>query len=88
MQVYAIFDVADPDRTREQLEAQFASTHFVSGPSTFFVATNELTSEQVAEAVGLDAAHRGVVIPVFSYSGWHNPQLWEWIQVRRNWGAQ
>ena len=85
MQVFAIFDVSDPDRIRSRLQTRFNADHYDCGSTTFFVATADMTTQQIAEAVGLgsvDQGSRGVVTLVTAFWGYHDSALWEWIRIK------
>ena len=82
MQVFAVFDVSDPTSVKAALEQNFPGNYYQIGTSTFFVATVGKTTRQVAEVIGLDGDRRLVVVPVASYWGVHNAELWEWLSVK------
>lgn len=86
MQVFAIFDVSDPDPVRERIKARYGDNCYETGRNSFFVATEGETTRQLASAIGLgdESASSGIVIPVTSYWGRHDSQLWEWIGVKLN----
>ena len=80
MQVFAIFDVSNPDRIRGRIKTQF-SEYYDCGTNSFFVADTNKTTQQIAESVGLDQ-ERGIVMPVTSFWGYHDSELWEWIGIK------
>ena len=88
MQVYAIFDVTHPDSVRCRLKQQFNADHYDCGTNSFFVATNNQTTQQVAEAVGLGTQNRGVITLVTVFWGYHDSALWEWIRVKHQTNGQ
>ena len=84
MQVFAVFDVSMPDRVKSRLDEKFPDDYFQSGHSTFFVATTGKTTRQMAHEIGVEnrGDGRAVIVPVSSYWGVHNSDLWEWISVK------
>ncbi len=84
MQVFAAFSLADPASVRKCANEQYSGDWYETEQGAFFIATSGETTRQVASKIGLgdDAAETGVVVPVTSYWGRHNRELWEWISVK------
>lgn len=86
MQVFAVFDVSNPEWMKKHLSTQYPDDHFFSEPSTFFIAVRGKTTRQLGDEIGFDGSHdiRGIIVPVTSFWGIHNRDLWEWISVKMN----
>ena len=86
MQAFAVFDVSDPDAARERIKTRYGDNCYETGRNSFFVATAGETTRQLASAIELgdESASSGIVIPMTSYRGRHDSQLWEWIGVKLN----
>ena len=83
MQVFAVFEIKNPSVVKARAEEHYAPHVYVSSPQTLFVATSGQTTKEVAETLGFGEEGRsGIVVPVTSYWGRHNPNLWEWIDSR------
>ena len=85
MAIFAIVGVGDPDYVHDRLKEHFPEAFYVAGNHVFFVATDNFTTRQVAERLGLSGETdeiRGVVLLVTSFYGYHDRDLWEWIQVK------
>ena len=89
MQVFAVFDVDDHHAMEKKLQERFPEDHLVvsspqrHGRGSFFVAANGLTTKDLAERLGLlNDDQRGIVVPVTTYWGRHDPTTWEWINVK------
>ena len=87
MQVYAIFDVSDPDRVQEGIRKHYPEHNYIGRASTFFIATRGETSQQVAKNLGVSrkAANTtsGVVVLVTKYWGHYQTDLWDWINANQ-----
>ncbi len=84
MAIFAVVGVAEPDYIHDRLTEHFPESFYVAGHRTFFVSTDSFTTRQIAEKVGLSGETgdvRGIVLLVTSYYGYHDRDLWEWIQV-------
>ena len=86
MQVFAVFAVSNPQLMIDGLNANFEENYYFVEPNTFFVATTNKTTRQLSDAVGLTGETNlgGIVIPVTSYWGRENPDIWEWINIKMN----
>ena len=87
MQVFAIFDVSNPQKVEIGLMKHYPTNFYRAGDTTFFVATRGETTKQVAENIGFGddpAPVTGVIVPVVTYWGRHNRELWEWISVKQD----
>lgn len=89
MQVFAVFSVADPGRVKVGIDEHYGNNHFEAASGVFFIATEGETTRQLATKIGLgddneDGITTGIVIPVTSYWGRYNSQLWEWISVKQS----
>ena len=89
MQVFAVFKVADSSRVMAGINAHYRNNHYMAGNGVFFIATEGETTRQLATKIGLgdenpDGVTSGIVIPVTSYWGRDNAELWEWISVKQS----
>ena len=89
MQVFAVFKAADPARVKANIEKHYGNDHYDAGGGVFFVATEGETTRQLATKIGLgdesaEGATSGIVMPVTTYWGRHDPELWEWIGIKQN----
>ena len=87
MAIFAIVGVANPDLVKDRLEKHFAGSIYVAGERVFFVAAAGRTTREIGEMAGLSPetdATRGIVLSVTSYWGFHDRELWEWMQVKHN----
>ena len=89
MQVFAVFKVADPGRVMAGISKHYSSSYYQAGDDVFFIATEGETTRQLATKVGLGddnpaGVTSGIVVPVTSYWGRHNAELWEWISVKQS----
>ena len=89
MQVFAVFAVKDETRVRKGLEDHYPDQFWKVGNSAYFLATKDETTREVATKLGLgdqiggQGVTSGIVIPVSSYHGRGDSDMWEWIAVRR-----
>ena len=84
MQVFAVFDVSNPEVVSRNLQLFHMGNFFVTN-NTFFVAASGTTTRQLAESIGFadgGGVNQGIVISVSSYWGRHDPELWEWIAAQ------
>ena len=89
MQVFAVFSVADSSRVKAGIDEHYGNNHYEAADGVFFIATEGETTRQLATKIGLgddDGAGvtSGIVVPVTSYWGRYNSQLWEWISVKQS----
>ena len=89
MQVFAVFNVADPSRVKSGIDAHYRDSCYEVGSGVFFIATAGETTRQLATKIGLGddigtGVTSGIVIPVTSYWGRHSTELWEWISVKQS----
>ena len=89
MQVFAVFGVKNTDRVREGLTEHYPEQHRVIGSAVYLVATKDETTREVATKLGLGdkiegrPVTSGIVVPMGSYWGRGDPDMWEWISVRK-----
>ena len=89
MQVFAVFAVDNKTRVREGLGEHYPDQHWVVGDDTYLVATKDETTRGVATKLGLGdeiegrTVTSGIVVPVTSYYGRGNSDMWEWLAVKR-----
>ena len=84
MQVFVASNISDPALVRSKLEQRYSDSYF-DDDNTFFVATEGETTRQLASKIGLgdeEPATSGIVIPVTSFWGRYNSEVWEWISVK------
>ena len=89
MQVFAVFSVADPDRVKAGIAEHYGGNHYEAASGVYFIATEGETTRQLATKIGLGDDNEagvtsGIVLPVTSYWGRYNSQLWEWISVKQS----
>ena len=89
MQVFAVFAVKDRTRVREGLDEHYPNQYRVVGNAAYLVATKDETTREVATKLSLGdeipgrPVTSGIVVPVVSYWGRGDKDMWEWITVRR-----
>lgn len=86
MQVFAIFDVSNPQKVETGLMEHYPTNFYRAGDTTFFVAALGETTQQVARNLGFEddsTPATGVIVPVVTYWGRHDRQLWEWISIKQ-----
>ena len=86
MQVFAAFSLADSGSMKKSVDENYSGEYYETKQGAFFITTNGETTRQVATKIGLgdEPAGTGVVVPVTSYWGRHNRELWEWSSVKLN----
>ena len=88
MQVFAIFAVNDHVRVRAGLNEYYPNHHRIVGNSAYLLATKDETTREVADKVGVgdpiggQSVTSGIVVPVTSYWGRGDADMWEWVAVR------
>lgn len=89
MQVFAVFAVRNDSRVQTGLRQHYSNQHWVVGHSAYLVATKDETTRGVATKLGLgnevvgQSNTTGIVVPVTSYHGRGDSEMWEWIAVKR-----
>ena len=85
MQVFVAFNVSNPEGIRTRIEHEYKMNYYDDG-TTFFIATKGETTREVATKIGLgeEPVASGIVLPVTSYWGTYNPEVWEWIGAKTN----
>ena len=88
MQVFAVIKVTAPSLVKAKIAERYADNYYEVDEETLFVAAQGETTRQVATNIGLgegdpEDLSSGIVIPVTSYWGRYNPELWEWINVKQ-----
>lgn len=89
MQVFAVFAVKSPTRVREGLDEHYGNQYRVVENGVYLLATKDETTREVATKIGLGDEQEdregtsGIVVPVTSYWGRGDPNMWEWIAVKR-----
>ena len=86
MQVFVAFNISDPSLVKSKLEQRYSGRYY-DDDRTFFIATEGETTRQLASNIGLgdeEPATSGIVIPVTSFWGRYNSEVWEWISVKLN----
>jgi len=86
MQVFVAFNISEPDVVHEKIVEHYADNYLDAGHESFFIATGGETTRQLASKIGLgdDPVASGIVIPVTSYWGRYNRDIWEWINVKQS----
>ena len=83
MQVFAVFAVSDLPAVSAKAEQHYPGQFYVVDSQTIFVATLSQTTQDVGTNLGFgEEGQLGIVVPVTSYWGRHQPYLWEWIAAR------
>lgn len=81
MTIYAILSDHSNDNLKARVEEKFPTRYEISKGQQL-VSAEGMTTEQVAEAIGKEGEHgRFIVMPVTTYWGWHNQNLWEWLKL-------
>lgn len=89
MQVFAVFGVENRTRVQEGLDEHYEKQYRIVGDGVYLLATKDETTREVATKLGLGdvlegrKVTSGIVVPVTSYWGRGDPDMWEWIAVRR-----
>ena len=89
MQVFAVFAVRDPARVQQGLDEHYPNQYRVVGNSAYLLATKDETTREVATKLGLGDEMQGrtltsgLIVPVISYWGRGDRDMWEWIAVRQ-----
>lgn len=86
MQVFVAFNISNPSLVRSNLEKRYSDRYYDDGNS-FFIATDGETTRQLASNIGLgdeEPATSGIVIPVTTFWGRYDSEVWEWISVKLN----
>ena len=86
MQVFLAIKVQNPRLVEEKIAGRYAGSCYQIDDSTFLIATEGETTRQVATNIGLgdgepENVTSGIVMPVTSYWGRYDPDLWDWINV-------
>ena len=87
-QVFAMFDVNNRARVQKRLEESFPDDFLPVGSQAFLVAASGITTRQLADRLGLSTpnslqpSQTGIVVPVTTYWGLHNTDVWEWIAAK------
>ena len=86
MQVFAAFSLVDLGSVKKSADKHYGGDYYETEQGALFIATNGETTRQVASKIGLgdEPTGTGIVVPVTSYWGRHNRELWEWISVKLN----
>ena len=84
MQVFAVFNIPDPGTVQTRLEEHYPGHYIDAYHGAFFVCTTGETSQQMGEKLGFGTENlsSGIVMPVTTYWGRADPNLWEWIHVK------
>ena len=89
MQVFAVFAVKSQSRVREGLDEHYGNQYHIVGNGVYLLATKDETTREVATKIGLGdeiegrKVTSGIVVPVTSFWGRGDPNIWEWITVKR-----
>ena len=89
MQVFAVFAVKNEARVETGLEAHYSDQCRPVGRGAYLVATKDETPREVATTPGLGdevAGHAttgGIVVPITSYFGRSNSEMWEWLAAQQ-----
>ena len=89
MQVFAVFAVENTTLVQDRLATHYPDQFWNIGNSAYLLATKDETTRGVSTKLGLgdklegQPLTSGVIIPVTAYHGRGNPDMWEWIAVKR-----
>jgi len=89
MQVFAVFAVKDRTRVQKALDEHYENQYRAVEDGAYLLATKDETTREVATKIGLGdelegrEVTSGIVVPVTSYWGRGDPNMWEWLAVRR-----
>ena len=70
----------------------FPGRYYVVDNDILLVAASGLTTQEVAQGLGISdevggVVQRGIVIAVLAYWGYHDKPLWEWMAVKERAGV-
>jgi hypothetical protein len=85
MTVFAVIALGVNPRLEAAVKAKFPEgDYYRIAPDQFMVYSPTLTTQQVSEALGAPGGGVGrvMILRVTTYVGWHNKDLWEWIETR------
>ncbi len=84
MQVFVAFNIGDFNAVSGMAVRYYPKGSRVEGDS-IFIATDGETTRQVATRIGLgdDPSSNGIVVPVTSYWGRYDRDLWEWLSAKQ-----
>ena len=87
MQVFAIFALGNPDDTFKRVQAEYPVEDYLLVDGAALVASRGVTTKQVAQRLHLSIeappSSAGIVVPITTYWGYHNPDIWEWIRAKQ-----
>ena len=89
MQVFAVFAVKNEARVETGLEVHYSDQCRPVGRGAYLDATKDETPREVATTPGLGdevAGHAttgGIVVPITSYFGRSNSDMWEWLAAQQ-----
>ena len=84
-----VFVVSTPakmnQRMRAAVRARYKEDHIEPWPGTWFIKSDSETTKEVALSLLGEEGERitCVVCPVTGYWGYADPELWEWLALRR-----
>ncbi|MHB1102590.1 MAG: hypothetical protein ACYC0C_07390 [Devosia sp.] len=75
-----------PDIFDPAVELAFPDDSRHLGPGQWLIAVDGLTTKEIADKVGASSGEKGrmFISALGSYWGWHETDLWEWIEARKN----
>ena len=89
MQVFAVFAVENRNRVQEGLDTHYPDQYWAVGNNAYLLATKDETTKEVATKIGLgdklegSTVTSGIVVPVTTYHGRGQMDMWEWLAVKR-----
>jgi hypothetical protein len=85
MTAFAVIAPTADDRLGNAVTEHFGNgNNYTIAPGQYFVFAPKLTTDQVAETLGVrdGGVGRVLVMRVTTYAGWHKRGVWEWLNAR------
>ena len=84
MQVFVVFGLGSSQAVQGNIVKSFPNDYLTIDSTTFLVACQGMTAQQLATVLGMgdEVALTGIVVPIHTYWGRHNTNTWEWISVK------
>jgi hypothetical protein len=85
MQVYALFNVSNPDRVSAALRAKFPDDHKLLGNNEWLISSAAATSREVCDSLGISDGSNGsgIIVAMNGYWGRATNDIWEWITAKK-----
>ena len=84
--LYALISPDDNPALEKAVGDKFKDRFFKVAPGQFIVSSDNSTTQNVAEQLGIPSNSAGLgsvmVLAIANYTGWHNRNLWEWMAAQ------